>query len=157
MRDRFRESARACPYDGAANLCLRPLETEHAGAARRLPVVARAPERRSGARPIANRGQVARGGPGDQGASRRLAQDLSGGLGPRDAYDVGRVADHMPAGGGGPPEIPAGRSKLVLDEHEGPAALTSGIAGDQPRLARCSWRTFARCEASSLAIVSRPA
>ena len=48
-------------------------------------------------------------------------------------------------------------SKLVLKEHEGPAAPTSNTAGGQPRLARCSWRTLALCEASSLAIVSRPA
>ena len=37
------------------------------------------------------------------------------------------------------------------------AAQTSGTAGGQPRLARCSWRTLTRCEPSSLAIVLRPA
>ena len=40
--------------------------------------------------------------------------------------------------------------------NRGVGALSSDTAGGQPRLARCSWRTLARCEASSLVIVSRP-
>jgi hypothetical protein len=50
---------------------------------------------------------------------------------------------------------PIGRGFIAFFER--PGAGRTPQPGGQPWLARCSWRTLARCEASSLAIVSRPA